>query len=365
MSSKEQNQKPKAFVIMPFADEFTLVFEDLIKPALEESGYEVSRADSLLDQQNILRSIVKGITSAKLVVAELTGLNPNVFYELGLCHGLNIPTILIAQNIAEVPFDLRTYKIQPYSVRFNEVQKLKTKLKEIAEGHLRDEIIFGNPVTDFSSSEFRGNQEKEEGKEPFPPALGQKQKKDKGILEANIASRAFKDGALKIATEINNTVSAISPLLDRLDEVTKQDIPGSTEQAQAIAGQIASELDRSSDRIESYLPELSENIDTPLEVFISYITTINPDSDKSKEDLSQYRTTFGELAKAMPGVIKKIRSHHDSIAGVGLRSGIIAPASRRNSAAIGGLIVNMERLEAFCQRIVQICNEKLNDSNKD
>lgn len=97
----------KAFVLMPFSVEFQPVFEELIRPALKEAGFEVSRADSVLDQQNILNDIVGGIHSADLVVADLTGLNPNVLYELGLCHGLNIPAVLLTQDIDEVPFDLR------------------------------------------------------------------------------------------------------------------------------------------------------------------------------------------------------------------------------------------------------------------
>jgi hypothetical protein len=83
----------------------------LIKAGLEEASYDVKRADSLHDFHNILGSIVRRITTAKLVIAELTTLNPNVFYELGLCHGLGIPTVLLAQSIDEVPFDLQGYTV--------------------------------------------------------------------------------------------------------------------------------------------------------------------------------------------------------------------------------------------------------------
>src|SRR5207248_8991106 len=109
---------PKAFVLMPFDAEFNTIYEELIAPALEEAGYLVQRADSFLDQQNILMDVVRGIDQATLVVAELTSLNPNVLYELGVAHGLKKPTVLLAQDIAEVPFDLRSYRIISYSTRF-------------------------------------------------------------------------------------------------------------------------------------------------------------------------------------------------------------------------------------------------------
>lgn len=105
------NKNPQAFVLTPFDPEFSSIYEDLIKPALEDAGYDVARADSFLDQQNILRDIIRGIATAHLIVADLTTLNPNVLYELGLCHGLRIPTILLAQSMEEVPFDLRPYRI--------------------------------------------------------------------------------------------------------------------------------------------------------------------------------------------------------------------------------------------------------------
>ncbi|GAI12942.1 unnamed protein product, partial [marine sediment metagenome] len=71
---------------MPFDLEFDWIFNDLIKLALEEVGYDVKRADSILNQQNILKDVVRGIAEADLVVADLTGLNPNVFYEIGIAH---------------------------------------------------------------------------------------------------------------------------------------------------------------------------------------------------------------------------------------------------------------------------------------
>jgi hypothetical protein len=70
-----------AFVLMPFDDESTIVHNELIAPALEGVGYDVRRADSVIDQRSVLSDIVLGIDGADLIVADLTGLNPNVFYE--------------------------------------------------------------------------------------------------------------------------------------------------------------------------------------------------------------------------------------------------------------------------------------------
>ena len=60
--------------------------------------------------------IWKGINSAKVLVAELTTRNPNVFYELGLAHALNKPVVLISRNEGDVPFDLQHIRVIYYDV---------------------------------------------------------------------------------------------------------------------------------------------------------------------------------------------------------------------------------------------------------
>src|SRR6266542_807448 len=140
--------KPKAFVIMPFDAEFNSVYEQLVKPALEESGYRVERADSFLDQQNILATIIRGIASADLIVAELTTLNANVMYELGICHTFGRPTVLLTQSINDLPFDLRSYNTHEYSTHFAAAAKLQATLKAIAQQARDGTIQFGNPVSD-------------------------------------------------------------------------------------------------------------------------------------------------------------------------------------------------------------------------
>ncbi len=72
---------------MPFAAEFQQIYSSFIVGALQEAGYEVSRADDIVSQQNILQDVVQSTIESDLVVADLTGANPNVYYELGIAHG--------------------------------------------------------------------------------------------------------------------------------------------------------------------------------------------------------------------------------------------------------------------------------------
>ena len=140
---------PSVFVMMPFDEHSGPVYSEFFKPVLEEAGFEVNRADDFESQQNILQDILRGITTSNLIIADLTGNNPNVFYELGLAHALKIPVILATQSIEEVPFDLRSYRVLEYSRDFSRIGEARDRLSRYATAFLAAELPIGSPVTDF------------------------------------------------------------------------------------------------------------------------------------------------------------------------------------------------------------------------
>lgn len=144
---------PRAFVIMPFSPEFTQIYNLFITETLTELGYEVLRADDLDNSQNILADIIQGIQKNELIVADLTGSNPNVYYELGIAHALQKNVILLTQDIGDLPFDLRSYRVIPYSTDFIKIREARNQLAKLAAGALSGEVIFGNPVSDFQLPE--------------------------------------------------------------------------------------------------------------------------------------------------------------------------------------------------------------------
>lgn len=135
--------KKKCFVIMPFSstnsctkEQWSDIFENTIKAAVDHSGfdYECFRASLVIG--NIIRDIFDNLYSADVVVADLTDKNANVFYELGVRHTLRNATILIAQNIEHIPFDLNTnatliYDWKTKSGREEFSQKIKKALSII------------------------------------------------------------------------------------------------------------------------------------------------------------------------------------------------------------------------------------------
>lgn len=105
------------FVMQPFAVPLGDYYEKLYKPAIEKAGLHPVRADAdIFGAGKIIDQVWRGISSAKVLVAELTSRNPNVFYELGLAHALEKPVVLISSNEADVPFDLQHIRVIYYNV---------------------------------------------------------------------------------------------------------------------------------------------------------------------------------------------------------------------------------------------------------
>jgi hypothetical protein len=102
----ESPQSVDLFVLMPFATTFQPIYEDHIKKVAVELALSVARADDFFSKKSIVDDIWRALNSAKLVVADCTGRNPNVFYEIGMAHVVGKPVILLAQDKKDVPFDL-------------------------------------------------------------------------------------------------------------------------------------------------------------------------------------------------------------------------------------------------------------------
>jgi hypothetical protein len=105
------------FVMQPFAPPHGDYYEKIFKPAIEKAGLQPVRADAeIFGTGKIIDQVWRGINVAKVLVAELTSRNPNVFYELGLAHALNKPVVLVSSNEPDVPFDLQHIRVIYYDV---------------------------------------------------------------------------------------------------------------------------------------------------------------------------------------------------------------------------------------------------------
>lgn len=105
------------FVMMPFANPIGGYYATIYEPAIKKAGLTPVRADTdIFATGKIIDQIWTGLKRAKVLVAELTGRNPNVLYELGLAHAAHKPVVLISSNEADVPFDVRHVRVIYYEL---------------------------------------------------------------------------------------------------------------------------------------------------------------------------------------------------------------------------------------------------------
>ena len=90
-NEKKEEKKEKCFVIMPISDQgdypeghFTKVYEQIIKPSVEDVGYEAYRVDENNICDSIINKIFDAIQKCPMAICDLSNRNPNVLYELGL-----------------------------------------------------------------------------------------------------------------------------------------------------------------------------------------------------------------------------------------------------------------------------------------
>lgn len=156
-----QDWEKICFYISPIGDDGTehrqhadLFLGSIVEPSLEEFGLNVVRADKIGKPGMITAQVLEYILRAKLVIADLSYHNPNVFYELCLRHACRLPTVQIIRKADKIPFDLdqfRTIKINTTDI-FTLVPNLQTYKAEIATQvrmALRDPDSADNPLSTF------------------------------------------------------------------------------------------------------------------------------------------------------------------------------------------------------------------------
>ena len=125
---------PFVFVLMPFNDAFTDIYKLGIKKTAEEAGLRAERVDEQLYSESMLERIYRQIDAADIIVADMTGQNPNVFYEVGYAHAKGKLCILLTQNASDIPFDLKQHRHIVYGGQILKLQsELTTNLQWAAE----------------------------------------------------------------------------------------------------------------------------------------------------------------------------------------------------------------------------------------
>lgn len=129
-AGSKSNRWARVFVAMPFRDDLREVYTDHILKIANELAVSCKRGDDFFSTNSIINDVWSAIFHAEVCIVDCTGRNPNVFYELGIAHTLGRPSILIAQSMDDIPFDVRHLRVIIYQPTAHGLIEFETTLKK-------------------------------------------------------------------------------------------------------------------------------------------------------------------------------------------------------------------------------------------
>jgi hypothetical protein len=371
-----------AFILMPFEEPFNAIYTALVTPALSDVGYEVRRADSVLDQQNVLRDIVTGIDAADLLVADLTDLNPNVFYELGIAHGLGIPTVLLTQSIDDVPFDLRGYRVKEYSSRFDKAPELKDFLTKVATEHATGKVSFGSPVSDFLPNSNAALRLQRRETSPASSEAGQSDAgvennadtvsdadidtDEKGVLDLLGDMQSAGEAIGEIGEKISGDTAVINEKIELHTKNIEKAVAagsGGISAAQVIARAVASDMESYAQALKPSIKEMSEVAQTFSDSSLVWLSRLEP-TEPNLEEIRAYAADLSGLKATLTKTRGSMAGFRDAIAALEGWSVRVDRANRKVISEIDALLTTLDYLLAFTSRGGEIADEKLQEGER-
>lgn len=116
------------FVVMSFDSKLRPIYDSHILKVARSLQLTARRADDFFSTHHVMSDVWEAMNAARLVVADCTGRNPNVFYEIGMAHTLGRPVVLITQHSRDVPFDLQAVRYIEYEYTPPGMEKFEHRL---------------------------------------------------------------------------------------------------------------------------------------------------------------------------------------------------------------------------------------------
>lgn len=163
-------EKKTCFVIAPIGEPDSdirkrsdQILKYIIKPVAEACGYEAKRADHISEPGIITTQVIHHVLNDPMVVADLTGRNPNVFYELAIRHALRKPYVQTIQKGEQIPFDVanvRTIEVDHHDL--DSVEAAKTEMMKQMRSMQEEGVKVDSPIStavDMETLRHSGNPE--------------------------------------------------------------------------------------------------------------------------------------------------------------------------------------------------------------
>ncbi|MFJ3816303.1 hypothetical protein [Streptomyces sp. NPDC090056] len=330
---QEPDQPRTCFVVGPIGDQYAAhgspereayehhlgIFEQVIAPACERYGITAVRADRIAHAGDINEQICRRVIESDLVIADVSGGNPNVMYELGLRHVTGKPTIHIGEA-GQLPFDIASIRTIRYQRSRSHLAGARKEIESALEVGIQDgfelltpaRVLRGIQPVDGSSPSSEG----EDAEEDAPGLLDDFAAIEDGLgmmtADMDVFTKTIETiTALteKSGAEMLDLTQANAPASARLAAMARyaQSISAPSEELNAVAGAFA---------------ERMATLDSGVRTVLGLVETTPPDerdegtaefleqlmalADSARENLTEF-ASFGESAHDMARLSRHLR----------------------------------------------------------
>jgi hypothetical protein len=144
----------ECFFIAPIGDDGSEIrertdklMEYIVDEAVSDYDYSVTRADQMDQPGSITNQIIEKTVNSELVIADLTGHNPNVFYELAVRHATGEPCLQLIKSSDSIPFDISDLRTIQYGLGVEEADRAREQIRSQLEALRDEEVEFDNPIS--------------------------------------------------------------------------------------------------------------------------------------------------------------------------------------------------------------------------
>jgi hypothetical protein len=370
---------------MPFDPEFDAVYTDLIRVPLTAAGYMVERADDVDARQNVLVDVVRGIADADLIIADLTSLNPNVFYELGLAHAMGVPTVLIAQQDAaeDIPFDLRQYRTEFYDTHFQRARAIVEVLERLGKKHATGELNFGSPISDFVPGAAKptiharrmgaiGSRSRESVATEGGVGEAAEEEESEGDSSQAVDENGlidYLDGVREGSDELGEVATAIVEATDRVGnemialtariEGLDLQSPTAATQGYKLLLQAAHMLDRFAEELELKQPDLEAAVDDVTSSGLGYLTLLS-------ESPHAFRTNIESALETSQDLRATVVEARDGVLGLRESIATLPPMLKQTNRArnravreVDAILAQFDRVRSYAEQSIGLAQAAL------
>ncbi len=344
----------KCFVIAPIGDkdaetgsaareiwENTIeLFEEVIQPACNAFGLEPIRADHIARTGEIPEQICMHLRDDEVVIADLTGGNPNVMYELGLRHTTGKLTIQLGET-GRLPFDvaaIRTIKFQRTERRLVEARKKLSEALSVGLTSGGDFVTATRVWLDQPTMQVVSTNEEESDGPGFLEKLAD--------LEEHV-------GRLPTSmTLVGEIMMAMKDITTKIGErVTKANVSGAPASVKlSLANQLAESLSPHVSRLEEVVTDF-ELVVEKVEPGVMYILGASPQNQEEEEAIRGFRNATKEILPPIQQYVKSASDLNDRLKDTGEMSRSIRKVNGRTRKSLEKLIKASEQIMRWADYI--------------